>query len=273
MKKYKNKEWLEEKYISEDLSQTKISEICDVSRPTVSRYVTRYGLSQQDEEICPACGYKSYSLTHHLNKSDECTPFISDYQHQVITGLLMSDGNIQKVGNRNPTFRCTMKRSSHRYLEYLDEEIFPFLGVGVEKVVRSGDKLSRFYTRSNPNLKEYYKWYSTGEKVWPCDDIELTPTTMKHLFVGDGTYNTTTTHQYAVIIAGNEYHRREDVKDMFSALDFGFTINSYYDDEKYNGQHMTIQFTKEGTKELFDYMGEPLPSFEYKWPKYYDYEN
>ena len=266
MKRYRDKDWLKKKYIVEDLSQSDIADICNVSSRTISKYIVKYNLSHQTKEKCPNCDYESYSLTRHLNQSKPCTPSISDYQHQVITGLLMSDGNIQKVGDRNPSFRCTMDRSSHDYLVYLDEHVFPFLGIGVEKVTRNGHELSRFYTRSNPNLCKYYDWYSTGEKVWPCDNIDLTPTVLKHLFVGDGTYNTTGTHQYAVIIARNEYPRRNKVRDMFSELGFDFTINAYYDEEKYDGQYMSIQFTKQGTKELFQYMGEPLPSFEYKWP-------
>lgn len=42
--RYKNRNWLEEKYIKEELSLLKIGKICGVSRGTVSYWLKKYGI-------------------------------------------------------------------------------------------------------------------------------------------------------------------------------------------------------------------------------------
>jgi hypothetical protein len=59
-KKYKDKEWLRDKYVEENLSLKEIAEICDVSHKTISNWKIRYDIGDKDfnkiEKECCECG-------------------------------------------------------------------------------------------------------------------------------------------------------------------------------------------------------------------------
>lgn len=262
-KKYTSEDWLRCKFIDENLNQSKIADICDVSDSVIGYHLNKNNLKEIKGDDCYSCGKSFISLTHHWNNSPCSHPELSRKQKDVITGLLMSDGNIQSQGNRKPTFRCSMKESSRPYLEYLDEEVFPLIGLGVDEASMEG--VVRFYTIAHPGLTEFLQWYSSGNKKWPLEELEINPTIFKHLYVGDGTYNTTESHEYIAIGMANEYSRSEEIKKLFENIGFYPSLHKHEKDGK---RYMNCQFNKKDTEKIFNWMGEPLPGFEYKWPEY-----
>jgi len=112
---------------------------------------------------------------------------MTEYQHEVVTGVLMGDGTINRQNGWNPCL--TVNMTACEYLQYLDE-VFGILSTGVrmhqtaEQSYNNGGKFGknttvenysdvyRLRTRRLPELHEYASWYDTGKKVWP-ESVEL----------------------------------------------------------------------------------------------------
>jgi hypothetical protein len=64
------------------------------------------------------------------------------------------------------------------------------------------------------------------------------------------------TKHYARITSLNEIDRKEKINSLFQNLSFEPNWN--------DGARFT--FGLEGSKKFWEYIGDPLPEFEYKWP-------
>ncbi|AGM11502.1 homing endonuclease with LAGLIDADG motif [Halogranum tailed virus 1] len=202
---------------------------------------------------CPACGKSFESIGTHWRYNNH-RPDFTPYQHDVIIGLLMGDGSINR-GDKNPYLQVEM--ITEPYMKYLCE-IFDKLGRGYSISKESNGnhkKKFQFTTRNNPNLKEYSDWYSTGKKVWPSD-IHLTPTVLTHWYVGDGHFNESNATPFIEISMANEIDNRDKVCDMFRRVDLPEPTFNY----------SSARWSVNESKELFEYMNDPLPGFEYKFP-------
>jgi len=209
--------------------------------------------------------------------SDCPYPTFTKQQKEAVKGLLMGDGCICDE-SKNPRLKVT--NITKEYLEYLNS-LFGYFSTGyrvaktpeesasIEKPnqinnpkVENYSKIYEWSTRSLPELKEF-DWYKTGKKVWP-DNINLTPTCLKHWFCGDGTWNNSGYRNYISIAMNNESENTEKVTSYFENVDIP-TPSNY---AKTNGVCIA-QFTTDDSKELWEYMGSPPSGFEYKWPKKY----
>ncbi len=225
---------------------------------------------------CPACGTGYKSLGSHWRYSPDHRPAITSHQDNVVRGLLMGDAWLNR-NHKNAilAISCTEKE----YLEYLDR-IFGVLGTNVYQI-RSAEKsakisrdsglnenasvdnyetLYHWQTRSHPDLNEYRSWYSDQGKVWP-DDIEITPTVLKHWYCGDGSLHP---DGYISINVSNESGNESKLKGLFSNANLPTpTITEYQ--VRDNHRKCSIRWGVDDSEELFDYMGEPPQSYEYKW--------
>jgi hypothetical protein len=225
--------------------------------------------------ICEYCGGEYERISSHWNWNEDHRTSLSNHQREIVTGLLLGDGWLNR-GNKNPF--VGVETVSNKYLEYLDNE-FGILSTGVS-MYRSAEENAnrekgnnfistnnkenysntyRWKTRSHPDLQEFADWYSTGEKVWP-EDIELTPTVLKHWYCGDGNWNNSNSNNYIRISTVNEIINVNKIDNMF--VQSGLPSPSNYDGSN-------LEFTVDDSKKLWEYMGEPLPDFEYKWPEKY----
>lgn len=228
-------------------------------------------------DVCPECDERYYSMGTHWSHNPDHRPSLTDHQKEIITGSLMSDGCINRT-SKSPLLQIVM--ISPNYLEYIDNE-FGILSTGVslsqtaeESAMESrengfrpnadGENYHDLYilrTRCLPELQEFADWYETGEKVWPSTDIDLTPTVLKHLYIGDGNF-----HDNAIRISmNNERDRIDDVKGMFRRKGFD-PMNVDIQDMKAGGKKVDMYFSKQTSDEMFEYMNGPLPDFEYKFP-------
>lgn len=116
-----------------------------------------------------------------------------------------------------------------------------------------------FETRQTPKLNPYRSWYETGRKVFP-ENIDLTPTVLKHWFVGDGTFNDYGSNFYIYISTTNEAENKHKIESYFEGKPLD--IDRW---ETYN-RSTFIRFNKDNTEKFFRYIGDPVPGYEYKWP-------
>jgi hypothetical protein len=194
----------------------------------------------------------------------------------------MGDGCLSR-NSKHPFLVVSM--ITRDYLEYLDE-VFGIHGTGVrhklspdeavQQMKNSGFReeadpnnyhdVYRWNTRTHPQLSDF-DWYTgdSGKKVWP-NDIELTPTVLKHWYVGDGHWANDEHRSRLSIAVSNECGNEEKIRLLFDRSDLP-TPNTFRTSERKDGSRkMDIRFTRSDTKTLFDYMGEPLPGFGYKFP-------
>lgn len=238
-------------------------------------------MSTSTVDECPGCGDKFQALGQHWRYSPDHRPSLSEEQREIITGSLMGDATLNRQ-SKNP--RLVIGMVTKEYLEWLDEK-FGVLGTGVhlkhtaresaELDIESGfrpnashESYSDLYvwkTRNFPSLLEW-NWYKTGKKVWP-DDIDLTPTVLTHWYVGDGHFQVRSERNNRIqICMSNESDNTKKVSSYFESA--GLPAPSSYNTYPRDNSHVgcSAQFTVEASKELFDYMNEAPPGFEYKFP-------
>lgn len=230
---------------------------------------------------CKRCGNRYEKITTHWSKSKCNHPEIQ--HHELLQGLLMGDATVDDKFDerRNPRLRLAMTNKD--YLDYLYNKM-EYLFTREPYVHRTSEELAKnvhensftnsknpqdfktqykIQTISHPEIERYEKWYSTGEKVFP-EDIELTPTTLKHWYVCDGSYNNNGSRRFLRIHCSNERKNKEKINRMFEEK--GFTEFRWREDQtKHGSWRASISFTVKDTEKIFDYMGRSPPGFAYKW--------
>lgn len=236
-------------------------------------------------DTCPDCGKEYDVVAHHWRQSSCDRPGFTDHQREIITGMLMGDGSINRSNNGNPFIQSNM--ISPNYLEYVDDQFGIFgKGVSLSCTAAESAKWSRdsgfdpeaceenysdlytWWSMAHPELQEFAEWYSTGKKVWP-DNIELTPTVLKHWYCGDGSYNSGGRSNRIEIGMSNEINNTDKINLMFEDVRLPSPSNYDISKRKDGSMNCIAQFQNETSHELWEYMGEPLPDFEYKWPEQY----
>lgn len=191
----------------------------------------------------------------------------------------MGDGHVNR-GHETPY--VDINTISRQYLEYLDDK-FGCLTTGVRLQKEAGEQAANcrksgfvenadeedyndiyvLKTRSHPELRQYAEWYSSGKKVWPYD-IVLTPTTLKHWYCGDGSKDDYEGVETIRIATANEHRNEDKLRSLFTSVGLP-EPNLVYQGEG-EGCYCSLRFNSSESRELWEYMGEPLPDFKYKWP-------
>lgn len=238
-------------------------------------------------KTCNQCGNEYQRIGSHWVQNSSCSyKEFTDHQYEIITGILMGDGYVTKgSGNRKPILQVEM--ISKNYLNYIANE-FGVLGGKVKMKQTSAEKAKenresgfspnakkenysdvyRWSSIRHPELYEFYDWYFSGKKVWP-KNIELTSTTLKHWYCGDGHFHNSGTTDHIRIAMSNEAEETKKVSKMFETAGLPSPSNYATSELKNGSEACTAEFTVSQSEELWEYMGEPLPDFEYKWPKEY----
>lgn len=227
---------------------------------------------------CPNCSRRFEEIGIHWSKNSNCSfPSMSEKQEQIITGLLMGDGSIDNGAGKYS--RVSVEMISEDYLEYLDS-VFGVFSKGVrikrtskenarharERGFREDAQVSNYSntylwrSMNHPDCNEFRGWYSSGRKIWP-EDIELTPTTLKHWYCGDGSCRINRNSKHIILSTVNEFENKEKIDNYFDSA--GLPTPSNYEGRA------NITFTVSDSDEIWEYMEEPVPGFEYKWPEEY----
>lgn len=222
---------------------------------------------------CPSCGSEYEQLGTHWQWNPEHRPTPTQEQMEILDGILMGDGTIQKNAGHNHIRLTSITKD---FLDWYDEKMGVFT-TGVFDLV-SGEEMAahnrergfrpnakaenysdQYYvnTRSHPKFNSYDDWYVGSDKRYP-DELELTPLRMKMWYVTDGNMSKRReNHRPAVRIAcTNENDRKGFIISMLEDAGFDAT----WADET------NIYLTVGESEKFYEYIGEPVPGFEYKFP-------
>jgi len=233
MGKYRNKEWLEKKYIKEEKPGTEIAEICDVHSTTIYNWLKKFGIP----------------INLRLNRI-ELTNDLCEF----LDGLLLGDGCIYPKG-RSAIYTHTEKHKE--YLEWLSSKLE---SLGMEEVSLRLDSRGdfRYKSRAYVDLMEVReRWYPSGSKRIPSD-VKITPTTLMNWYVGDGTFYRD--DYEAILGVKNEKCRKRlpIVKSKLEEIGIHSTVNS---------TGLAI-YKSDSLDRFFEYIGgaERPPCYNYKFP-------
>ncbi|WP_226041227.1 hypothetical protein [Natrinema sp. DC36] len=247
----------------------------------------------QSWDECHSCGERYKSISKHWSKSECQHPPLTQRQYEIITGLVMGDGCVGREDGKSP--RLHVRMITKEYLEFLDSE-FEILGTGVSlyRTAEEGAKLNRKYdfrpnadsknyhdcyywgVSNTPHLNEFASWYDSGKKVW-SEGIELTPTVLKHWYVGDGCYVDHDSNDYIKISLSNEVDSEEKVGGYFEDVGLPRPNRWGVGERRDGGVICDAVWNIEESYELLEYMLEDEygipPGFKYKWPEEFHEDN
>lgn len=236
---------------------------------------------------CPECQAIFPTLGYHWQHNPNHRPEITDRQHEVLTGLVMGDASVVVTETSiNPSFCVSMIREE--FLVWIDEELNP-IGRGVKdgmsaEYIAKSNRETRFspnadsknysdqynlWTVPHPGLQRYYELYSTGSKRLK-EKFDLTPLTLSVWYCCDGDLYINRGKEEMRISVSNLAETPSILEDMFNDIpvDVDFQLREYQGVHKDypDSWSRRLHFNHNDSVKLWDYMGEPLPGFGYKWP-------
>lgn len=207
------------------------------------------------ESSCVGCGSifykKKYKKTKFCSQSCQFHKIlnIDDVTNQIINGSLLSDGSITKSKkDKNYGFTHTCK-----FEEYID-----FINYNLSFKTKKIENRKYFYLRSGnheffSNLRRI--WYPNGVKEVP-KDIKLTPLTLLHWYLGDGSLQ----NSLGVVLCTDSFNNEDSLflsKKLFEV----FKIESYILEKKNR-----IVIPNKFVYEFFNVIGEcPVECYSHKW--------
>lgn len=204
---------------------------------------------------CPDCGEDYTQLSQHWRLSSCSTPDLTDRQIEILTGLMLGDGRLVRKDGRKPYF--SVSNTAKNFLEWFDNEM-GVLGQGVRKHGEPEEEHhSQPYTcstRSHEGLSRFTKWYDSDVDV--ISEVDLTPLVAKCWYVSDGTIlKPDKKRPTARITSRKTDEKKEKMRKLFVEQGFSPTWSN-----------TQLFFDAGDTEKLLEWMGEPLPGFQYKFP-------
>lgn len=255
LKLYQNKEWLEDKYIKDELSISRISELYKIDRSSLYRELVKLDIP---------C--RSYNEANHLRRKNHCN--LSQEAIEWIRGELLGDGNLDSRSIYSARFGYGSK-----YLEYVEYVRDILNSFGIKQVgkinkrinTRQGNISYHYFSRRYVELLPIYKqFYPEGKKIVP-KDIKLTPLTCRQWYIGDG-----------CLIHKKRGNNRKNGRPCITLFTCGFTISDVeWLLEQLNklGFKVTRQVSRNSiaisayfTEKFLNYIGSsPVKCYDYKW--------
>lgn len=238
----------------------------DVSLTHIKRHFDTFSKAKEVALDDPGITHLTDSELKQIDKDLEN----NERKKEILIGLLMGDATISKTvdGKRN---NLEVEMANEQFLEWLSKQLGCLVSqFGQSRTVEQLAAKNRRHghTVNEENISEEYivstvttdfttklrdKWYPNGEKRFP-DDLNLTPEITRMWYVCDGSL---VKNEYAVIYANNEINRQDYMESLFDDTPFNPSFN-------YTGGG-GLQFKKKETPEFLEWIGDPVPGYEYKW--------
>lgn len=227
-------------------------------------------------EVCDTCGEGFSSLGHHWRWAPSHRPQMTEQQHDIATGLLMGDGFVRLHSDMDNGY-LACKMITVEFLEWLNCQ-FGTLGKTIRlestpeesatHVRESGfrpeadpndySSVFRWRTHTSPEFNRYREWYETGSKRFP-DELQLSPMILKVWYCCDGTlkkHESSQGRDRMIIYSTNESDREGMLCSLFEDVGVDDVVV----------ERERVRIGADGSERLFEWMGDPLPGFYYKWP-------
>lgn len=221
---------------------------------------------------CPQCGDVFEAIGSHWSQSYDCDyPEYTDRQRELAKGLTMGDGSLSTTGKSRKAHMVVMSVQT-RFLSWIDEQ-FGALSAGV-RLHQTGEEIQSnaadtgfgspndpweyhdVYTvhlRNHPTLAEMNgRWYPNGTICYP-DSLSLTPEAARMWYCSDGGLSWSG-KPYVTIGTHNEADRPEFLCDLFRQHGFDPVWSE-----------PLIRFTNDEAADVLEWLGDPVPGYEYKW--------
>lgn len=193
----------------------------------------------------------------------------------ICAGLVMGDANLNEdPGKRGSALNLEM--TNKRFLDWVAEnmdDICSNLSLKSTAADLAAKNREYGYEVNEDNYHDIYtlrtrrlpyfaemrqKWYGAGTKVYP-ESLSLTPMVTKVWYCCDGSLvRPEGRPEYPVIYCANERTRAGRVESLFD----GSGLSPNFNDSGGGA----VQFRHGEATAFFDWIGDPLPGFEYKWP-------
>lgn len=225
-------------------------------------------IEQNGKTKCPTCGGYFKSVSCHWSRSQKCDyPPLSDKQIEIIEGCILGDGGLSRQESR--TCYLLVGNQKIDFLKWIYDQLgwlsssislhskegSEFISPATGKEYTSNNDLYQLRTIAHPQLSKWEEWYDSDKRG---KEIKLpflfTPTTIKLWYAGDGSRNLHGGGDYIKIFMSLSNEVLERIADVFR--DWGFPCKT--------GSNR-IRFQKKSSKKLLDWMGDPIPGYEYKW--------
>jgi hypothetical protein len=216
-------------------------------------------------ESCPYCDYEGNGLTCHWRYCEKGPPELTDRQREIIIGCMMGDGARQSSTNESQqsvgfTYSC----AEERFRDWLYEELTPFAsskGCYPEERIAGGQSDQyRVQTRAMPCFEFLNNWYEAGNQMKSFTDVDFTPLKVKLWFCGDGTFPERLDGRRSIPKIGHVPPESESIGVLIDKFE-GVGIEA-----KYTHPSFRFNLTNGAKDAFFEYIGDPLPGYEYKWP-------
>lgn len=205
-------------------------------------------------DSCPQCDEVKKSYPQHWNRSASCTyPSLSDELHQIVRGILLSDGSLEGRERAKLRVETTSKP--------LGEWLYDALGLlsGGLRQYRNQPPDSDVYRVSSlahPGLNQYRDWYDGSQQRIPEPDC-LDSTGMTVFYALDGSLAWGHEEQdpritFKAVV--DEY--RSDLVTMLQTYDHGLTVTEGSD-------HVGLSATD--TERFLDSLLGLVDGVEHKW--------
>ena len=253
-KLYKNKDWLEKKYIEEEKLDRQIAKMCRVNQDVIGNWRKKFNIKTR------SCGERE-----HLSKGNHCN--LSSESLEWINGELLGDGRLNSISPYSAQFLYSS--SKEEYINYVSKTLNSFGIKQTGKIYKSITKINNYgpyfgYYYFSLNYEEllpiWKKWYPNGKKIVPKDLI-LTPLTCRQWYIGDGCLDCLNRHP--CIILSTQGFTTIDVERLKKEL-IKLGLNGTRQPAS-NIIHISVY----STKDFLNYIGPcPVKCYQYKWNYY-----
>lgn len=257
-KLYKNKDWLENKYINESLSSNQIGADRKVDPTTIQYWIKKNNISIRTLEEA--------KHVRSLRQVNHCT--LSKKAIEWINGAVLGDGYLSSSSDYSACLYYGSKFFD--YCKYISETLNSFRIKQCGNINEQYNKDWNCYAYQYVSLK-YAEllplrkhWYPAGKKIVPRD-LKLTPLTCQQWYIGDGYLypgkNNIRSH-IVLSTCGFPVVDVEWLRIQLTKLGFKTTRQP-------SGN--TLRISVHSTKEFLNYIGScPIKDYQYKW--YYNKE-
>lgn len=243
-KMYKNKVWLQKKYLKEKLSQRQIGRLCNTSNVLICYWMKKFNI---------------FARSNHSSQANHCN--LSQEAIEWIDGELLGDGCLRSGSSYSARFDYASKH--YEYIIYISRTLESF---GIKQSGRIRKKINKkwgnisysyvslSYVELLPIRK---KWYPNDKKIVP-KDIKLTPLTCRQWYIGDGSLINREVSKIQIVLATYGFFINDVKKLVKGLIGLGFITTR----RNCNTIHISIY----SVKSFLDYIGEcPVNCYKYKF--------